>query len=114
MSVDTTLVIAARTIRPYVTEYSAAIVQAAEDLSDPDPHIAAEKFESYFGRRGQPWFSNLGLAKSFGHLLACDARVKMALEYEKPILLVCRDGVLHRMSNKGRTLGLASKWGDVG
>ena len=101
MSADTTVVIAAYR-RGSELEYTAAVIQAAEDLFHEDPQVALGKARMCFLERVCPWFSTLGRAKQFAHLLTDDLRETGILEYEhRPIVEIGEDRV-YTLSRKGR------------
>ena len=107
MSADTTIVIAARTAEPCgELEYTAAVVQAAEDLFDSrDVVFAFQKAKAVFLMRPRTWFSSLGRAKQFANLLRDEERERCGgPEYKgKPIIEIGHDR-LYRLSRKGNRL----------
>lgn len=104
MSVDTTVVIAAcrRFGVNSELEYTAAVIQAAENLFHEEPQVALQKARMCFLEQVCPWFSTLGRAKQFAHLLAQEEREQGTLEYEdRPIIEIGEDGV-YTLSRRGR------------
>lgn len=105
MSADTTVVIAACRRFPDSSElsYTAEVVQAAENLFDPE--CAVKMATSIFLSRPRVWFTGnggLSRAKQFANLLAEETRANGVLEYEdRPIIEIAEDGV-HELSRKGK------------
>ena len=101
---DTTIVIAAYRL-PSDSElsYTAAVVQAVENLFDGE--CALKKAKAIFVDVHREWChgkGSLGRAKAFAHLLAQDMRENGILEHEnQPIIEIAEDGV-YELSDKGR------------
>ena len=104
MSADTTVVIAAcrRFTESSELSYTAAVVQAVENLFDAEH--ALETAKSIFLARPHVWFTGTGglsRAKQFANLLAEETRANGILEYEdRPVIEIAEDGVFE-LSRKG-------------
>lgn len=97
---DTTIVVAAH--KPLGEwRFTAAVVQAAEDLLGDDQNFALEKAHLVFFKAGTPWFSSLGLAKQFASLLARNLREKGTLENANRLIIEIAMTKVYRLSRKG-------------
>lgn len=105
MSPDTTVVVAAYA-NPFNGErsYTAAYVQAAEDLFGDHQALALGRAKSVFFQHGLPWFSSLGRAKRFATLLAEDLREKGGLDSQNRLIIEIGKDRVYRLSRRGNRL----------
>ncbi len=103
MSIDTTVVIAGRRISGEF-EWTAAVVQAADNIHSPADPGVVKWAKACFDQPRRVWFrgeGSLGRVKQFAHILQEDARVNGELEYnEIPLIEICDDR-LYLLTQKG-------------
>ncbi len=107
MSVDTTVVIAARHVATEFSHdkmvYTADVVQAVENLIEEHSR-RLEIARKIFVEKPHPWFVTLPLAKQYANLLAQNERLQGTLEYDnRPIIEITEDRV-YLLSKKGGRL----------
>ena len=106
MSADTTVVIAAYRF-PHCSElaYTAAVVQAVENLTSPiRQDWAMESAKAIFLDQPRQWFhgkGGLGRAKQFANLLVQETRENGILEYEDRPMIEIGVKEVHLLSRKG-------------
>jgi hypothetical protein len=99
---DTTVVIAGFRFGADL-QYTAAVVQAAENLEDGSEDAIRKARRIFFETRRE-WFSSLGRAKQFANLLAADLRENSSLEHEDIPIYEIEEDRVHRLSRKGNRL----------
>ncbi len=114
MSADTTVVIAAyRFSADSELSYTAAVVQAADNIHDPESRCAWEWAKANFLDRNHPWFHGRGAfsrAKQFANILAQEQRENGVLEYEgRPIIEIDEDRI-YLLSRRGNRLPDRRHW----
>lgn len=102
MSVDTTVVVFGRH-NPEMgdREYTAVVVQAAENLEEVDG-TALRTAQYYTRKSGQPWFRKLNRAKQFAHLIAEEERERGTLEHEETLFYYFDETGVYPLTNKGK------------
>ena len=109
MSVDTTVVVFGReNAHTGDREYTAVVVQAAENLEAEDG-TALRIARLYTEKDGLPWFRRLSRAKQFAHLIAEEERRTGSLEYEGMPLYFFDETGVYPMSRKGKIHARARK-----
>ncbi len=107
MSADTTVVIGARRQNDGELAYTAAVVQAAENIYGGSDEFCVRWAHACFLNRQREWFTGKGglaRAKQFANLLAQEYRENFVLEYEDRPIIEIGDDRIYLLSRKGNRL----------